>query len=210
MLRLVDGLYVMRGIETHVRAAGRGEATPRSTLRDYEGGSHMSQGNSTGVRRTGLGVSIAGGAAIAAAMFSMGTAHAVIPPDGTEDNPFINTDTGGYSELFGGTGTVQGPDDATIDSELIAQNPGDATAFSDQVGLFETNVDNPLTSIIQSIDPNAFVWQSTAGIDDGAAYLVPDDSLGYDATFLDFFLLQPTGLGDLLGPLGDILLGSAF
>jgi hypothetical protein len=168
----------------------------------------MSQGNSTGVRRTGLGVSLAAGAAVAAAMFGMGTAHADVL--GTENDPFINTDPGGISELFGGTGTVQGVNDLAADGELIATNPGDATAFALQVGTFESNVDTPLTSIIQSIDPNAFEWQISAGVDSGAAYLVPDDFLGYLATDLDFFVLQPTGLGDILGPLGDILLGSSF
>jgi hypothetical protein len=167
----------------------------------------MSRKNSTAM---GIGAAISGAAV---AMFiGMGTAHAT--GDGTLDNPFVNLDTGGISELFGGTGTVQGPNDLAADTQIADLGSGDAAAFSSQVATFEDNVDQPLISIIHAIDPSAFVYQVTAGIDptgsvDGA-YLVPDDFLGYLATDLDFFLLNPTGLGDLLGPLGDILLGSSF
>lgn len=172
----------------------------------------MSRRNSTGTRRTAAGVGMVAGAAIAAAMFGMGTANA--DPTGTLDNPFVNTDLGGFSELFGGTGTVQGAIDAQDDVTLAAEPQSDAAAFASNVVTFEDAVDHPLADIIQAIDPEAFVYQVSSGIDptgsiDGA-YLVPDDSLGYLATSLDYFLLSPTGLGDLLGPIGEILLGSSF
>jgi len=55
------------------------------------------------------------------------------------------------------------------------------------------------------------VWCWPAGITgtlpDGA-YLVPEDSLGYLATEVDAFLLNPTGLDDLVSPVIEILLGS--
>jgi hypothetical protein len=167
----------------------------------------MSRKNPTAM---GIGAAISGAAI--AAFIGMGTAHA--DPSGSIDNPFVNTDTGGYSELFGGTGTVQGAIDAQDDVTLAAGSSSDAAAFSSNVVAFEDVVDHPLADIIQAIDPEAFVYQVSTGIDptgsiDGA-YLVPDDSLGYLATSLDYFLLSPTGLGDLLGPIGEILLGSSF
>jgi hypothetical protein len=167
----------------------------------------MSRKNSTAV---GIGAAISGAAV--AAFIGMGTAHA--DPSGSIDNPFVNTDPGGFSELFGGTGTVQGSVDAMDDHTLALEPNSDAAAFASNVVTFEDTVDHPLADIVQAIDPEAFVYQVSTGIDptgsvDGA-YLVPDDSLGYLATSLDYFLLSPTGLGDLLGPIGEILLGSSF
>ena len=162
---------------------------------------------------TALGIGAAMSGAAVAAFLSMGIAHAV--PDGTEDNPFINADTGGFSELFGGTGTAQGADDLAADMELTDQNLGDAESFSTQVATFETSsFDHPIADIVHAIDPSAFEFQSSAGIVEPGYfmgdYLVPDDSLGYLATDIDFFLLNPTGLADLLGPIGEILLGGSF
>jgi hypothetical protein len=43
---------------------------------------------------------------------------------------------------------------------------------------------------------------------DAFSYLVPDDSLGFLRTDLDFFVLSPLGLDlGLIGPLIDTLLG---
>jgi hypothetical protein len=154
-------------------------------------------------------IGLAAGAACTA-FIGMGTAHAT--PTGTIDNPFVNLDNGGYSELFGGTGTVQGVNDASADAALLASNSGDASAFSIDVATFESNVaDNPLVSLVDAIDPSAFEYQTSALIDGGTtAYLVPDDFLGYLATSLDYFALNPTGLDYALGPVIDILLGSSF
>jgi hypothetical protein len=166
----------------------------------------MSRKNSTAV---GIGAALSGAAV---AMFiGMGTAHAA-PPDGTLADPYVNLDNGGYSELFGGTGSVQGANDLSADSALAASNPGEASAFSTEVATFESNVaDNPLVSLVDSLDPSAFEYQTSALVDGGTtAYLVPDDFLGYLATSLDYFTLNPTGLDYALGPLIDILLGSSF
>ena len=162
---------------------------------------------------TAVRIGAAMGGAAVAAFLSMGTAHAL--PDGTEDNPFINTDTGGFSELFGGTGTAQGANDLAADIELADQNPGDAASFSTQVATFEnSSIDHPIADIVHAIDPSAFEFQASPDIVEpgffNGDYLVPDDALGYLATDLDFFLLNPTGLGDLLGPIGEILLGGSF
>jgi hypothetical protein len=158
---------------------------------------------------TAIGAAL-GGAAVAS-FVGMGTAHADTPT-GTIDNPFINTDSGGYSELFGGTGTVQGANDLAADTALAESNPGDAAAFSTDVATFESNVaDNPLVSLVDALDPSAFEYQTSALVDGGTTpYLVPDDFLGYLATSLDYFTLNPTGLDYALGPVIDILLGSSF
>ena len=165
----------------------------------------MSRKNSTAV---GIGAAMSGAAV---AMFvGMGTAHAA--PNGTLSDPYVNLDNGGYSELFGGTGTVQGVNDASADAALLASNPGDASAFTIDVATFETNVaDSPLTSLVDALDPSAFVYQTSADIGGGLTpYLVPDDFLGYLATSLDYFTLNPVGLDYALGPVIDILLGSSF
>jgi hypothetical protein len=165
----------------------------------------MSRKNSTAV---GIGAAISGAAV--AAFIGMGTAHADVP--GTITDPFHNTDSGGFSELFGGTGTVQGANDLSADTSLADMSSGNAAAFSTEVATFETNVaDNPLVSLVDSLDPNAFVYQTSALVDAGTTpYLVPDDFLGYLATSLDYFTLNPTGLDYALGPVIDILLGSSF
>jgi hypothetical protein len=172
----------------------------------------MSRSNST-ARRKVVGVGMAAGAALAAAMISMGTAHAVptIAPDGTENDPWQNLDTGGYSELFGGTGTAQGVDDASLDVQLADENSGDAAAFSQSVATFEAGDDHPIENLIYAIDPSAYQFQDSpdiVGTFTPGDYLVPDDTLGYIGTELDFFLLNSTGLDYLLSPVVEVLLGS--
>jgi hypothetical protein len=160
----------------------------------------MSRKNST-ARAAGI---VLGGAAIAA-FVGMGTAHAdtTIPP--------------GWEDLLGAPGTSgladgQGAADLTYDTELFQNSPGTAAAFDTAVDSFQSvGTEHGITQLINAIDPSAFVEQTTAGITgylpDGS-YLVPDDFLGYLATDLDFFLLNPTGLDPaLLGPLIDTLLG---
>jgi hypothetical protein len=163
----------------------------------------MSQKNST-ARAVGAAI---GGAAIAA-FVGMGTAHAdtPIPP--------------GWEDLLGAPGTAgladgQGAADLTYDTELFDSSPGTAAAFSTAVDSFQSvGTEHGITQLIYSLDPSSFVAQSTDGIDGyltGALsgdYLVPDDFLGYLATDLDFFVLNPTGLDPaLLGPLIEALLG---
>jgi hypothetical protein len=161
----------------------------------------MSRKDSTAM---GVGAALAGAAV--AAFVSMGTAHAdldALTPDG-------------YSDLFGATGTegvvaTQGAADASLDTQLFDQNPGDAASFDQAVDSFQAFDDHPIAGLINSIDPAAFVTQTDpdiVGTLAGGGYLVPDDFLGYLATDLDFFVLNPTGLGFLLSPVVDLLLGS--
>jgi hypothetical protein len=168
----------------------------------------MSRKNSTAV---GIGAAISGAAI--AAFIGMGTAHAT--PNGSEADPWQNTDTGGFSELFGGTGSVQGADDLSADTSLADSSSGNAAALSTDVATFEDGADHPITDLVYALDPSAFQFQdspdiSAVGEGFGGSYLVPDDFLGYLATSLDYFTLNPTGLDYALGPLIDILLGGSF
>jgi hypothetical protein len=163
-------------------------------------------------RKYSTAIGLAAGAACAA-FIGMGTVHADVL--GSETDPFQNTDTGGFSELFGGTGSVQGANDLSADISLADSSPGNAASFSQDVISFEDGTDHPITDLIYALDPSAFQFQDTPGIDAagesfGGAYLVPDDFLGYLATSLDYFTLNPTGLDYALGPLIDILLGGSF
>jgi hypothetical protein len=163
----------------------------------------MSRKHSTA---TGVGAAVAGAAV--AAFLSLGTAPAALADDSLAPD--------GYSDLFGATGTpgvlpAQGADNASLDTQLFAAHPGDAVAFDQYVGTFESNNDHAVANLINALDPSAFVTQHDPDIDGtllGGGYLVPDDSLGYLATELDAFLLNPTGLGFLLSPVIEILLGS--
>jgi hypothetical protein len=165
----------------------------------------MSQKESNGRRlRAGFSLATAVGGAVAAAALSMGMAHADV------------VDADGYSDLFGATGTVGYPtaaglDNASLDTQLFDQNPGQALAFDQYVGTFESNNDHAIADLIYAVDHSAFVVQTDPdiiGTLPGGGYLVPDDSLGYLATELDAFLLNPTGLGFLLSPVIEVLLGS--
>ncbi len=149
---------------------------------------------------TAIGAAL-GGAAIAA-FVGMGTAHA---------------DADGYSDLFGAVGTTGYPtsaglDNASLDAQLFATNPGEAVAFDQFVDTFEANNDHPIADLVYALDHSAFLLQSDPDIIGTASltgqYLVPDDALGYLATELDAFLLNPTGLGFLLSPVIEVLAGS--
>ena len=150
----------------------------------------------------------AAGDAVAAAMIGMGTAHA----DVTDTYPAPDP----YDVLFGSAGTAagtQGYDNNVLDSELLSSNPSQFETFTTAVNAFEeTAGDHGLENLIYAIDPSAFYDQTSTGItgtaDAVGGYLVPDDALGYLATGLDYGLLTPTGLADVLTPLIDVLLGS--
>jgi hypothetical protein len=157
----------------------------------------MSQKNSTA-----LAVGAAIGGAAVAAVLSMGTAHAV-------------GDADGYTDLLGGGNLPQAADNASLDTQLFDNNPGGAAAFDASVDNFQSSpFDHGLQSLIYALDPSTFVIQHDPDIagtvlNSGGGYLVPDDSLGYLATELDYFLLTPTGLDPLLlGAVIDTLLGS--
>jgi hypothetical protein len=176
----------------------------------------MSQLNSSGRgRRTAFTLATAAGGAVAAAMLSMGMAHADTP----DIIPVAPLDDG-FQVIFGAPGTTgitaaQGATDKLDDANLLAYNSGDETALTNDADLFQvTGSDHGLEQLIFAIDPSAYAVQSTTGIDgyltgaDAGDYLVPDNALGFLGTDLDFFLLTPTGLDPgLLGPLIDTLLG---
>ena len=169
----------------------------------------MSQKDSNGRgRRAGFNLATAVGGALAAAALSMGTAHADI-------GSLLDAD--GYSDLFGATGTTgvgvaQGGDNALLDTQLFLQDPTTAVSFDHAVDVFESSNAHAIADLINAVDPSAFATQVDPDIigtfTEAGGYLVPVDSLGYLATSVDFFLLDPTGLGFLLSPVVELLLGS--
>jgi len=165
----------------------------------------MSQKDSNGrSRRTGFGLVTAVGGALAVAALSMGTAHA---------DPFLDPYPAPdpYDVLFGAMGS-QGASNALLDTNLAISNPSGDLTFMNDVAAFEAApFEHGVENLINAIDPSAFSDQVTTGItgtlSDGG-YLVPENFLGYLATDLDYFALNPTRLDYLLGPVIDLLLGS--
>jgi hypothetical protein len=173
----------------------------------------MSQKKSIrGIRRGGFGLVTAAGGALAAAAISMGTAHA--DPTGVVIDTYSPPDP--YVVLFGAY-DGQGAANASLDTSLADQDlgTGDYAAFYNDVATFEsTAADHGLENLIYAIDPSAFYLQSSADIagtvGNSTDYLVPDSFLGYLSTGLDYGLLTPTGLTDVLTPLIDLLTGTPF
>lgn len=172
----------------------------------------MSHINST-ARRAVVGLGAVTGGAFAAAFIGIGTAGAVVG----DEFPSCCSGEEGYSILFGGDGadsgvtTAQAADNLSLDTQLYDQNPGDAASFATSAATFEAGNDHAIEDIVNALDPSAFSTQVTDGITGtlaGGGYLVPEDSLGYLATGLDYFLLTPTGLDYLLSPVAELLLGS--
>jgi hypothetical protein len=156
-------------------------------------------------RRTVLGLGAVAGAALTAALISMGTA----PVAGA----IVDADP--ISDLVGAldpNAFILGvPDDALgllasgLDNDLLA--PLGLGSLLDPVidGLVGTPFGasvvfdaDPLSDLVAALDPNAFILG------------VPDDALGLLASGLDADLLAPLGLGSLLDPIIDGLLGSPF
>jgi len=157
---------------------------------------------------TALGIGAALGGAAVAAFFSMGTAQA------------LPGDFDGYEDLFGGPGTsgispAQIASNVALDTAAAQSNLPNAQAVDTLIDSFEsTGTAHPLTQLVYGLDPSTFAVQFDPDIDgyltgaNAGGYLVPTDFLGYVATDLDAYLLNPTGLGPLLlGPLIDLLLG---
>lgn len=154
---------------------------------------------------TAVGAAL-GGAAVAA-FVGMGTANADLISDGFQD-------------LYGAVGNdnilpAQGLANAALDSQLIIQDGATGTtaaSFDHAVDIFESSNVHAVADLINAIDPSAFALQSDPDIVGTfnilGDYLVPVDSLGYLAQSVDFFLLDPTGLGFLLSPVIEVLLGS--
>jgi hypothetical protein len=154
----------------------------------------------------GIGTAVAGAAV--AAFVGMGTANAVV-------GDLLDAD--GYSDLYGATGTTgvgiaQGLDNAQLDTQLFLQDPTTAVSFDHAVDVFESSNVHAVADLINALDPSAFTTQFDPDIvgtfTEAGGYLVPVDSLGYLAQSVDFFLLDPTGLGFLLSPVIELLLGS--
>jgi len=155
---------------------------------------------------TAIGAAL-GGAAVAA-FVGMGTAQAI---------PGTELDTDGYSDLYGAVGNenitaAQGAANAALDQQLFLQDPTTALSFDHAVDIFESSDVHALADLINALDPSSFAVQYDPDIvgtfDALGGYLVPDDALGYLAQSVDFFLLDPTGLGFLLSPVIEILAGS--
>jgi hypothetical protein len=167
----------------------------------------MSRKNSTALA---VGTAITGAAV--AAFISLGTAPAALADDTLLPD--------GFQDLYGAIGNAnilpaQGLANAALDSQLIIQDGATGTtaaAFDHAVDIFESSNVHAVADLINAIDPSAFALQSDPDIVGTfnilGDYLVPVDSLGYLAQSVDFFLLDPTGLGFLLSPVIEILLGS--
>jgi len=188
----------------------------------------MSTTDFTHARRIAAGLGIAAGGAFAAALMGLGTAG-VAGADPTDDayvdtyyndpalvtagDVYTTNPIDAYDILFGASGTDvggQGYENAAADLAAAQANLAGYESFTTDVISFEENNGHALADLIYSIDPSAFYLQTTEGITGtmaGGAYLVPDDMLGYLATGLDYGLLSPTGLGYVLDPLIDVLLG---
>jgi hypothetical protein len=170
---------------------------------------------------TALGISAAMSGAAVAAFIGMGTAQADPVVDIYAHDPALvlagdaNTPNDAYDMLFGSAGT-QGVQNAALDLSTFEQNPSGYESFTTDVATFEqTAGEHGLENLIFALDPSAFYEQTTTGVagtiaDTAGAYLVPDSTLGYLATGLDFGLLTPTGLDFVLTPLIDILTGQPF
>jgi hypothetical protein len=172
----------------------------------------MSRNDSTAL---GVGAALAGAAV--AAFVSMGTAHA-----DPADYPVSND---GFEILFGAPGNAnldetaaglgQIANNVLSDNNLATSSEPDETVLTNDAVAFEgVGSQHALELLVNDILPSSFVTQSTTGIDgyltgaDVGDYLVPDSALGYLATDVDFFLLDPLGLNALLlGPIIETLLG---
>ena len=156
-------------------------------------------------RRIALGFGTAAGAALAAALVSMGTAPvagAIIDADPLSDL---------VAALDPSAFVLGVPDDALgllasgLDQDLLA--PLGLGALLDPIidGLVGTPFGaasifdaDPVSDLVAALDPHAFILG------------VPDDALGLLASGLDQDLLAPLGLGALLDPIIDGLVGSPF
>ncbi len=141
------------------------------------------------IRRWGAGVGMAAGAAFAAALIGLANA-----PVAGADPAVVDADP--FADLYGFNAAginawTQGADDFLANT---------FPAFAIQLdGLVDTynNLDvDPLSDLVGAIDPNAF---SPNGF--------PTDFLGDLAVTLDYGVMWPSGLGALLDPHIDALLG---
>jgi hypothetical protein len=163
---------------------------------------------SRNARRIALSLGTAAGAALIAASISMGTAPAaradITDADPVSDligafDPNSFSATGAPTDALGLFGYytdtyLLGPSglgdalDPSVDS-YVSSLPSGAASVLDA---------DPVSDLVGALDPSAFT-----------ALGVPDDVLGVLASGLDADLLAPLGLGALLDPVIDGLVGSA-
>lgn len=138
----------------------------------------MSRSDRTANRRMAFGVGTAAVAAFSAGLISLGSAPVAL----ADDDPF--------EDLFGSTGLNAWT--VGLDSAL----PTQLASFLDQAVVSFQGLDaDPVSDLIGAIDSSAFVGG------------FPDDFLGDLAVGLDY-TLAPLGLGIVLDPVIDGLLGS--
>lgn len=138
----------------------------------------MSRRDRTAKRRITFGISTAAMAAFAAGLMSVGSAPVAL----ADDDPF--------EDLFGSTGLNAWT--VGLDNALPAQ----LASFLDTAIVSFQGLDaDPVSDLVGAIDSSAFVGG------------FPDDFLGDLAVGLDYTLF-PLGLGVLLDPVIDGLLGS--
>jgi hypothetical protein len=135
-------------------------------------------------RRWAAGAGMAVGAAFAAALIGLANAPAASAAPVDED-PF--QDLFGFS-ASGVNSWTQGADDF-----LETNAPALATGLDQFVDSFLAVDQDPLTDLVQAIDPSAFIGNSG----------MPDDFVGELAISLDSHVLFPTGLGAVLDPTVD-------
>jgi hypothetical protein len=141
-------------------------------------------------RRSVLGVGMAAGAALAAALLGLANT-----PVAAADPAVVDLDP--FEDLHG----VAGPDSWTIgvDNFLAAIDPNLAAGIDGGADQFNSVDADPFSDLVGAIDPNAF----PGGVPN------PDDPLGVLAVTLDYgiitydlpALLQGTGLDPLIDPL---------
>jgi hypothetical protein len=140
-------------------------------------------------RRWAAGAGMAVGAAFAAALIGLANAPAAsaVPSD---DDPF--------QDLFGFTASGVNSWTQGADVFLHANAPALATGLDQFVDSYLAVDQDPLTDLVQAIDPSAFIGNSG----------MPATFVGELAIAMDSYVLFPTGLGAVLDPTVDAFFAS--
>ena len=137
-------------------------------------------------RRSVAGVGMAAGTVFAAALLNL--AHLPVAGADPDLDPF--------RDLYGFNAAGINAWTMSADDSLATSSPAFATTLDGLVDSFNAADADPLSDFANAIDPTAF---SPNGL--------PTDSFGDWAVTMDY-LLWPTGLGALLDPVVDSMLGS--
>src|SRR5271163_1238597 len=223
------------GIKNHVRDAGRGVATPCTSISTHTriGDSHVSRNARTPTprgRRIALSCGTAAGAALIAASISMGTAPAA-GADVIDADPVSDLIGASDPHAFSAAGV---PDVDAISHLIGALDPNafsTSGAPTDALGLLgygldtyllvPTGLDNLLAPYVDELGGTGPVGSSSPTEIDAISHLIgaldpnafstsgaPTDALGLLGYGLDTYLLVPTGLDNLLAPYVDELVGT--